>query len=287
MLVRGAAAFVSSWRRMTYLVHRPEPPLDAHVDYLWLYEGAAPDGSLERVLPQGSFELVFNLKEEPRRLYRDESAVCWEEFRHAWLSGAHARYLVIDVLQTASMIGAHFRPGGAAALLPCPASEFTDRVVELSSVWGAAAAELRERMLCAARPFEKFRLLEEFLRARFRMPADPGTQWAVNELCSNPAAARIADLAAALGISHKQLIHRFRQHTGLAPKKLCRIRRFQAALKEIEARKKLDWAGVAAETGFYDQSHFIHEFIEFSGLNPSAYLTIKGEHINHVPIQPR
>ena len=35
---------------------------------------------------------------------------------------------------------------------------------------------------------------------------------------------------------------------------------------------------------YYDHAHFTHDFKAFSGLNPTTYLTQRGENINHVPL---
>ena len=43
-------------------------------------------------------------------------------------------------------------------------------------------------------------------------------------------------------------------------------------------------AGYTRECGYYDQAHFIKEFQTFSGLNPSAYLTQRGDYLNYIPI---
>jgi AraC-like DNA-binding protein len=41
---------------------------------------------------------------------------------------------------------------------------------------------------------------------------------------------------------------------------------------------------LAAGCGYFDQAHFIHDFKEFSGINPTTYLTRKTEHLNQVPM---
>ena len=52
----------------------------------------------------------------------------------------------------------------------------------------------------------------------------------------------------------------------------------------VRAGRLVQWAGVAADCGYFDQAHFIRDFHAFSGLNPSAYLAKHTEHLNHVPI---
>ena len=74
---------------------------------------------------------------------------------------------------------------------------------------------------------------------------------------------------------------------GLTPKLFCRIQRFQHVLAELKARRTIEWADVAYSCGYFDQAHFVHDFQEFSGLNPTAYARAQPEHPNFVPINDR
>jgi AraC-like DNA-binding protein len=73
-------------------------------------------------------------------------------------------------------------------------------------------------------------------------------------------------------VSHKQFIEQFRREVGLTPKLFCRIRRFQEVLGLIHSQKTVNWADVACSCGYFDQAHFVNDFLAFAGLNPSAYL---------------
>jgi AraC-like DNA-binding protein len=44
----------------------------------------------------------------------------------------------------------------------------------------------------------------------------------------------------------------------------------------------VDWAGVALAGGYCDQAHLIHEFRNFSGLSPGAWLAAERPFLNHV-----
>ena len=72
--------------------------------------------------------------------------------------------------------------------------------------------------------------------------------------------------------------------TATIGKLFCRIQRFQEVLHLIGTGRQVEWADVALTCGYFDQAHFIHDFRTFSGLNPTAYLAQRSEHLNHVPL---
>ena len=94
----------------------------------------------------------------------------------------------------------------------------------------------------------------------------------------------IADVTDAVGMSQRRFLERFRSEVGMAPKLFARVQRFQAVIETVHTLSEVSWAEVAADCGYFDQAHFIHDFRAFSGFTPSAYLAAKGEHRNHVPL---
>ena len=73
----------------------------------------------------------------------------------------------------------------------------------------------------------------------------------------------------------------FEARVGLTPKRFARLLRFQRVIAHA-ARGRADWARVAADCGYYDQSHLVHEFRALSGLTPSAYAPRSPGDRNHV-----
>ena len=47
---------------MIIATHLPRAPLDQFIELLWFHEGLNSPHQLERVLPEGSVELIINLK---------------------------------------------------------------------------------------------------------------------------------------------------------------------------------------------------------------------------------
>jgi AraC-like DNA-binding protein len=72
---------------------------------------------------------------------------------------------------------------------------------------------------------------------------------------------------------------------GLTPKRFLRVTRFQRVIESLSCRTAVvDWADLAVRCGYYDQSHFVHDFRSFSGFTPAAYLAIQTSHLNHLPV---
>jgi AraC-like DNA-binding protein len=93
-------------------------------------------------------------------------------------------------------------------------------------------------------------------------------------------------LAAQSGCSVRRLGNLFSEHIGMGPKRYIRLQRFRSVLTAHGDRRSINWSAVAADFGFHDQSHLVHEFREFSGLTPGEWLASTGEYPDHVPIGP-
>ncbi len=265
----------------------PRLPLNQFVEMLWFHEGVNFEHRLERVLPDGSMELIVNLREEPRHVFDRVTYQPAQTYRRSWLSGPHAESIVIDTAPDASMIGAHFKPGGASAFFGLPLSELRNSVVELETFWNGGAHTLRERLLEARNPSAKFRIFEDALLARWSRESihHRAVAHALKRFTHSPERVTIGEVMCEVGLSSRHFIELFNEQVGMTPKLFCRVRRFQRALEEIQRARKISWAGLAAGCGYYDQAHFIHDFKKFCGSTPGDYLEAQPEYSNFVPIR--
>jgi AraC-like DNA-binding protein len=270
----------------THRAYTPSPPLANFVDLLWLYENYKPAHTKERRLPDGSMELVINLHEDAIRLYDPRRHDQFSSIRGSVISGPHTEYVVLDTASQSSMMGVHFKPGGAFPFLNLPPAELRDETVCLDILWGITASELRDQLREAQTPEARFHILEQFLLAHLARPLTrhPAVAFALKEFQNTTQTRTVADVTAQIGLSPKRFISIFSQEVGLTPKLFCRIRRFQEALQQISSGRQVEWTEIALSCGYFDQAHFIHDFQTFSGLNPSSYLRDQGEHRNHVPL---
>jgi len=251
---------------MQYLARRPSPPLADYVANMWAMRDM-PAHPTERIVPSGSLELVVNLDRDALRIY-DPLRTAWQQYSGTVVSGAYRRFFVIDTRDHASIVGVHFRPGGAWAFLGVPPGELADRHVDLETLWGSSALELRDRLCAAATATDRFAVLETALVLRLAgfHHGHPAVPFALNEL-GRPGVT-VGEVAASVDLSRRRLIEVFTAEVGMTPKRLSRVLRFQRASALARSGTTVDWARLARACGYFDQAHLIHDVSEFTGTSP-------------------
>ncbi|MCU1374755.1 MAG: Helix-turn-helix, AraC domain protein [Actinomycetia bacterium] len=216
----------------------PSPPVARFVEGYWLVTwdraGRAPDE--RQVPPQPVASIV--LGDGPARLEGPSSATCTRT-----LAGA------------GRMLGVTFRPAGFRPFAAGPLSELAERVVpydELPVDVDAVDAHLAALVPDEPRPSE-------------------ATTLVVERIAADPSVVRVATLADHLELSERQLQRRFLDHVGVRPKQV--IRRYRLAEAAERARTSdVDWAALAAELGYSDQSHLVRDFTAVLGRSPERWL---------------
>ena len=75
-------------------------------------------------------------------------------------------------------------------------------------------------------------------------------------------------------LSEKQFSRVFSDNIGLSPKEFSRIIRIQRALSILQNLPRINFAQLAYDCGYTDQSHMIKEFKQFSGYTPKEFLSL-------------
>lgn len=256
------------------------PALRPWIATLWAFE-ADFDFALERVLPSGLVEVLINLGEEETRTYPDVSG---GPLRHAAavVQGPRAAPVVIDTHEQRRIVGIVFRPGGAQALLGVPASVLVEQHVDLSELWPEHAG-LRDRLIASA-PSDWLALVEQALMARLERAVFP--EVAIVEAARIlEGGGRLCDVRERVGMGRKRFTRLFEAAVGFTPKRFAGIRRFRRVLEVVNAGEieSPDWAALAIECGYFDQSHLIADFRRFAGMTPSRYQP-RQQAGSHVPL---
>ena len=264
----------------------PGPPLAPFIQCFWYWEGAPQSHARERLMPNGEAAIVFNLRDEPMRLYDADDFNRYDSCGLVAFTGMRTSCFAIDTCCEDRVVGIEFKAGGTFPFFRMPASELANRGFDLECLWRMAAGTIREQLLAAPSVDAMFVLLERSLLAQLARPLElhPAIEYARAHICRAPHVATVSGMMERIGLSHRRFIQLFHDQVGLTPKAFCRVRRFQRVLQSVHRKPQVDWAQVALGGGYYDQAHFIHDFQSFSGLTPAAYLARATEHLNHVPI---
>jgi AraC-like DNA-binding protein len=186
--------------------------------------------------------------------------------------GARSEFLTLPTSVPLTAVGVQFKPGGAFPFVHIPGGELHNRHVPLDDLWGATAIDLAERLYDTSVTERRFRILESAMvnAARGRFGGHRAVRYAVCRLENG--GTHVSEVARQIGMSHRHFSDLFRNEVGLSPKVFCRVRRFNEVLKRLDHATRPDWVQIALSCGYFDQSHFNHDFHAFSGINPSAYL---------------
>lgn len=228
----------------SYREYRPPTGLESVVACLWEHE--ATEERRQRVVPDGCVDLI------------------WFAERELTIAGADTGPREVALPAGTGTCGIRLRPGTAGALLGFPASELRDHQVGAELVWGERVAGLEEAM-AEATPAKRLELLIGAVAKRGGAP-DAVVLAAVSRLAAP--GARVADVAAEVGYSERQLHRRVLAAVGYGPKMLVRV----ARLRRLVALGDESLASRAHEAGYASQAHMSDEVRSLTGLTPVRFL---------------
>lgn len=264
---------------MKYFEIKPDKFLSAYINCYWVLEGNSNiiENNVERVLPDGSMELIINFKEPFKQLSENNK---FEKQPQTFIVGQIKNYKLLKPSSDFSMIGVRFKPEGAYNFFNFPLNEIYSQTIPAEFIFGESIKELLEKMY-AAELKEKINLLEIFLSEKIKSEQNKIIYSSVNFVNNDKSIFSVEILSRKLGLSKRQIERHFKQYAGIPPKTFIKIRRLQNVFKHLEKNKKADWATLSYLSGYYDQPHFINDFKEFSGMKPMEYLSSNEELVDY------
>ena len=236
-----------------YREFRPDQRLAPFVECGWLRSGSTTPSI--RVMPDGCVDFFVTAQ------------------GNVMIAGPANTFYDLPANDQDVLAGLRLRPGAAAAVIGCPASEFRNIRVSLDSAFDVAGSRIGESLLSATTPGQRMSLLADLV-ADYFADADPALDRpvarAVAALRAQPDRP-VSALAAEVGLSERQLRRRFEAAVGYGPKRLGRVFRFQHLLDLVHASDgRAGWSQLALAAGYTDQSHMINECLALTGGPPTA-----------------
>ena len=118
-------------------------------------------------------------------------------------------------------------------------------------------------------------LLQEYFFALLkRAAAIPNhcVKLATNMIIRSSGQQSIQDIRKHLAVSERTLERNFLKETGLRPKQFAKIIQFSTSMKKLTEDDYIKLTDVGFDSGYADQSHFIRNFKQYTGMTPKEYL---------------
>jgi len=174
-----------------------------------------------------------------------------------------------------SIAGIVLKPAALATLFNLNTYEYTEERIDLLSVLKERFVdEFVQKISNASEILERVKLLEAFALQYYDLnkPQPDYIDEAANLIVEKHGLLNVKDIMENIYMSRRNFERRFFKKVGLSPKYYARIRRIGYLLSFIAGQHKANWTDIFNQCEFYDQSHFIKDFIEFTGRTPQQYL---------------
>jgi AraC-like DNA-binding protein len=253
---------------MRYYTIPPPRALADFVKCFWVLESDAP-GYVHRSMAEVNCEMVFHYKGKFDELF-DNGKI--ESSFTSGVQGPSDKIRRFSIKQCFGIFGVYFYPYAMPLLFKVSAAELTNQMIDIKTLFGNTGSELEEKIMQAASTKDRVQILINFLEPRLAplAPSKRSIFNAVNHIVASDGNVRINELADAYALSERQFERKFKSCAGLSPKLFSRIVRFHSTMQHYGAQDK-SLTQIAHDCGYYDQSHFIHEFKQFSGHHPKEY----------------
>jgi AraC-like DNA-binding protein len=260
-----------------YQTFKPSPRLAPYVRFFWALEDDVSPGSefIHRSTADGCVEMVFHYRATFDDIDADGIATS------SPLSNIQAQSTLVRRFSTREsfgIFGAYLYPYAIPRLFAAPATDFTNISPDLESVFGRDGKRLEDEVIVATDNLERVGIVTRFLDRKLSTSARdlPPLYRAINSIIEAEGDVRVAALAREHQLSTRQFERKFKEFAGLNPKLYPRVVRFQAAT-QLKLAGIRDLTEIAYACGYYDQSHFINDFRQFSGYTPKEYFWTPAE----------
>jgi|GEM_PF-4853063 len=174
-----------------------------------------------------------------------------------------------------NMLGVVFKGTGLTTLVPSvKLTTLLNKRVSFVELLGSEAEIIAEQLEKAANTKEQIALIDQYLLNRLERFEQPATlaDKAALLILRKRGMITIEKVAETLNVGERHLRRVFGQRLGINAKLFSRIKRFQYINLCLTQNETLDWQEFLVEGGFYDQAHFIKDFVAFCGKAPSAQI---------------
>lgn len=253
----------------------PCKALAPYVRCLWGSTGPIAqdhDDSPTLVIPDTCMDLIFHVDHAMGRV---EATLCTLDERSTFGSDHPQYHASTDLISTFAI---RFYAWTAACFTPEPFSGCKNGAYPAEAFFAELCAELVPMLSVPRSLAERARLTQDIL-LRYLRPERirPEMLSAMDFILSTSGRAKLSDLCMHTAMSARSLERLFTRTTGLSPKSLSTLIRYQMLWQEMVFGKAFCVQDAVEKYGYFDQAHLLHDFHSRHRLTPMEALRLAGK----------
>lgn len=252
----GILNYETSKEKFNLSLELPSPDLRGFIEHYWFVEWdlRGQEAHTQENLTHPTVHLVI-------------------EQDHSRLVGVVSGKFRIRLEDAGYVFGVKFLPGAFYPFMQSPVSSFTDKEISIDRVFDVDVPVVEKTILSQADRAIQIALMEDFLRERLPEVDENISliQQIADAIVTDRRITKVDDLAKRFHMSKRSLQRLFHDYVGISPKWMIQRYRLHRALEQLAHHEIMDWRKFALELGYFDQSHFIHDFKKLVGKTPADY----------------
>ncbi|MDG5492629.1 helix-turn-helix domain-containing protein [Psychroserpens sp. SPM9] len=254
---------------MQFKKHKPSKAYEHLIAYFWTITSSEGDDAtaLYRFVPDAYVDWVFH------------SGKLWQcDFPNVEINAKTSRFHVFGQIKKyinltlpsngLDVFGVKFYPWVASKIWNIDMHYLTDSCLDLSDLEAPRIKALQDQIYSAQDTTTKIAHVERYLSAFVTYSDHKSLKHIFSSLTIDVNHLKTLNV----GIGMRRLEQRFKNEIGISPKLFLRTCRINAAIEKMKVKSNQSLTQLALEHHYYDQSHFIKDFIQFTGCNPSQFL---------------
>ncbi len=264
---------------------KPCTLLEPFIKYYWILDYENNLVEPIRVIPYGCVQFTLYLGGKINSLgsnndssYKDQAVV----------TGQISSYFDVVPQGKIRLITIVFKPFGAKPFFDFPISEIKNNIIPIKDINNNDWLDLEKRLSDCKDNKSIIACLEENLLVKLKKNNLFNSYFNINydrvlsaigRIESSKGCVNIKELSSLVCLSDKQFNRIFADYVGINPKHFLRIVRYQSVLLKLQNSnlsdyKDIDLHDLVYDFGYYDQSHLINNFKEFTGYTPREYISL-------------
>jgi AraC-like DNA-binding protein len=251
------------------------PQLQADVKVIWGLEEEAITYNRDSIMPDSYVELVINCGAP---LYIETDNGTRIDMPQVFLNGIQRKPLHLYSEGMCHFVSVKMYPWAVNPLLGIQANQTNETITPLDSRWQTFGKSVAATLQAKGYNEAMYQLQDYVCQISSPPPNDLHTiRSATQKLYDAGGQLRMDDLANQAALSTSQFERRFKYLTGVTPKTMARVIRFETIRNMLFINPQRRTTDLAQDFGYTDQAHFIHDFKSFASVTPGEFINSHAE----------